>query len=269
MPYYLEDILWEHTAQIFTKAMWRDCGTSTKPLWNIHGSDRAYSAREESQNNVQQAIQYVQQYDADTEQEEHLQGPIDMQQNEIKSLYTDIPGSSTFKGTQDPLPQITRIGTWPDPALSSGEHSKFPPNLSRSSDGSTLDPPPRPLAIKHLSTPWSSENDNLLMLARENGLAWELIATKYFPSKTANTCRKRHERLMEKRYIANFWDDTEVKQLANAYEKCREKMWDILGGIVGERWQDVESKVCSVYILYISILLCITVTPIAQFFDNN
>ena len=45
---------------------------------------------------------------------------------------------------------------------------------------------------------WTLENDEKLKRARREGLSWGPIASKYFPSKTANACRKRHERLMEK-----------------------------------------------------------------------
>src|ERR1700679_2374455 len=49
------------------------------------------------------------------------------------------------------------------------------------------------------STQWSTKDDETLMTARASGLNWQPIASKYFPSKTANACRKRHERLMEHR----------------------------------------------------------------------
>ena len=52
---------------------------------------------------------------------------------------------------------------------------------------------------RNASQSWPSENDELLMRARQQGMNWQSIATKYFPDKTANACRKRHERLMEKR----------------------------------------------------------------------
>ncbi len=52
---------------------------------------------------------------------------------------------------------------------------------------------------RNASQSWPSKNDELLMRARQQGMNWQSIATKYFPDKTANACRKRHERLMEKR----------------------------------------------------------------------
>ena len=52
---------------------------------------------------------------------------------------------------------------------------------------------------KGQSAEWSSEDDELLMWARLEGLNWQPIASLYFPNKTSNACRKRHERLMEEK----------------------------------------------------------------------
>ena len=49
------------------------------------------------------------------------------------------------------------------------------------------------------SAPWSQEDDLQLTKARSEGLNWGPITSRYFPMKTPNACRKRHERLMEKR----------------------------------------------------------------------
>ena len=46
---------------------------------------------------------------------------------------------------------------------------------------------------------WLPEHDEFLTQARTKGLSWQSIASTYFPDKTANACRKRHERLLEKR----------------------------------------------------------------------
>ena len=45
---------------------------------------------------------------------------------------------------------------------------------------------------------WPPENDELLMHARQDGLNWQWIASQYFPHMTANECRKRHDRLIER-----------------------------------------------------------------------
>ena len=92
------------------------------------------------------------------------------------------------------------------------------------------------------STAWTREDDLQLMKARSESQNWGPIASKYFPTKTPNACRKRHERLMEKRQSEN-WDGVKLDSLAKAYIECREEMWQILAEKVGEKWAMVESKV--------------------------
>ena len=81
------------------------------------------------------------------------------------------------------------------------------------------------------------------MRARQQGMNWQPIASTYFPAKTANACRKRHERLMEKRNSAENWDNGKMEHLAKAYADVREEMWKVLAERVGEKWQVVEAKV--------------------------
>lgn len=99
-------------------------------------------------------------------------------------------------------------------------------------------------ADRHATQTWPPEKDELLMRARHQGLNWQPIATQYFPDKTANACRKRHERLMEKRNNSDSWDPVKMENLARAYVSVREQMWKILADEVGEKWQNVEAKVC-------------------------
>lgn len=95
---------------------------------------------------------------------------------------------------------------------------------------------------RHTSSPWNTTDDNQLMHARQKGLNWQPIASTYFPNKTPNACRKRHERLMEKRNSADTWDGGKIEQLAKAYTEVREEMWGLLAKRVDEKWQDVERK---------------------------
>jgi hypothetical protein len=76
-------------------------------------------------------------------------------------------------------------------------------------------------------------------------LAWGAIHEKHFPSKTANACRKRYERLMLKRR-GNDWDEDRNARLAMAYKDMREQTWSPLAEHLGERWEHVEKAVsCS------------------------
>ena len=73
-------------------------------------------------------------------------------------------------------------------------------------------------------------------------MKWAPIQQAYFPGKTANACRKRHERLME-RQEAEDWDGPKFEHLAKEYLNVRKDMWTMLADRVGEKWQVVEAKV--------------------------
>lgn len=89
---------------------------------------------------------------------------------------------------------------------------------------------------------WSAGDDEILLQARASGLNWQPIASRHFPNKTANACRKRHERLVERRH-AEDWDSQKLEMLAQEYMACRREMWEVLAARLGERWNVVEAKV--------------------------
>jgi hypothetical protein len=99
------------------------------------------------------------------------------------------------------------------------------------------------MAIGTRSSPWSTEDDNILLQARAQGLNWNQIAPKHFRHKSANACQKRYERLME-RLTTEQWDGPRRGILAEAYMACRREMWSILAVRLGEKWRLVEQKVC-------------------------
>ncbi|KAK8161617.1 hypothetical protein IWX90DRAFT_275074 [Phyllosticta citrichinensis] len=88
---------------------------------------------------------------------------------------------------------------------------------------------------------WLKEDDDRLMQARASGLNWQPIAARYFPNKTPNACRKRHERLMERRNAEDF-DGFKLELLAQEYMNVRKEMWSLLAERVGEKWAVVEAK---------------------------
>jgi hypothetical protein len=92
------------------------------------------------------------------------------------------------------------------------------------------------------SKSWSSKDDEILVQARAQGLNWNQISPKYFPLKSANACRKRHERLME-RQNAEQYDGMKLDIIAQAYMEARREMWGVLAAKVGEKWALVERKV--------------------------
>lgn len=91
---------------------------------------------------------------------------------------------------------------------------------------------------------WSTADDEILLQARASGLNWQPIATRHFPNKTANACRKRHERLVERRHVED-WDTHKLELLAEEYMACRQEMWEILASRLGERWGVIEAKASS------------------------
>jgi hypothetical protein len=97
--------------------------------------------------------------------------------------------------------------------------------------------------ITHRSTSiWTAEDDETLMAARAQGMNWQPIANSHFPNKSGNACRKRHERLMEKRN-AEDWDGIKLERLAVEYMAVKKEMWSMLAIRLGEKWQNVEAKV--------------------------
>lgn len=94
---------------------------------------------------------------------------------------------------------------------------------------------------------WSAADDAVLLRARASGLNWQPIAARHFPNKTANACRKRHERLVERRQ-AEDWDTQKLELLAQEYMICRRQMWETLAAKLGERWNVVEAKVRPAYV---------------------
>lgn len=100
-----------------------------------------------------------------------------------------------------------------------------------------------PLAsIRPSSGAWNPTDDQTLMAARAQGMNWAPIQQAYFPSKTPNACRKRHERLMERR-SADDWDGQKLETLAKNYMGMRREIWSGLAAQVGEKWNVVEQKV--------------------------
>lgn len=102
--------------------------------------------------------------------------------------------------------------------------------------------PEAPQPPQKVAAIWSSSDDEILLQARASGLNWQPIANRYFPNKSANACRKRHERLVERRH-GDDWDTYKLELLATEYMACRKEMWEVLAARVGERWLVVEAKV--------------------------
>jgi hypothetical protein len=86
------------------------------------------------------------------------------------------------------------------------------------------------------------------------GLNWGQIQANYFPSKTPNACRKRHERLLERKG-ADDWDNLKLQRLAKEYMAMRKEIWSGLAARTGEKWNVVEAKVSKLFLILRESLL--------------
>ncbi|KAK4938618.1 hypothetical protein LTR10_020969 [Elasticomyces elasticus] len=92
------------------------------------------------------------------------------------------------------------------------------------------------------SGPWTPEEDETLIKAKGEGLAWDEIHRRYFPHKTGNACRKRHDRLLIKARDPT-WDEARTQKVIGRYNRVREQVWRPIADSVGEKWEDVERVV--------------------------
>lgn len=110
-----------------------------------------------------------------------------------------------------------------------------------------------PMPHRASSGAWTPQDDQTLLQARQQGLNWAQIQSSYFASKTPNACRKRHERLMERKG-ADDWDQRKLERMAKEYMSLRKEIWQPLATRTGEKWNIVESMV--------SLLLFLTTYPL-------
>lgn len=101
------------------------------------------------------------------------------------------------------------------------------------------------LDVRHRpsSGAWSIADDRKLLAARSDGLNWSQIQTKFFPGKSSNACRKRHERLIDSKGRGND-EQVRMERIAEEYVQMREKLWRPLADKTGEKWTYVERTVC-------------------------
>ncbi len=123
------------------------------------------------------------------------------------------------------------------------------PSMARSMSTTAVPYPTASATMQRNAAIWSVADDEILLQARASGLNWQPISTRHFPNKTANACRKRHERLIERRHVED-WDAQKLEVLAQEYALVRKEMWEILASRVGERWAVVEAKVGSLLYLH-------------------
>lgn len=126
-------------------------------------------------------------------------------------------------------------------ALSKNHRSQPYPSIGTST---TMASPISPLADQPSSS-WSAQDDQRLMQARQRGMNWAPIARDFFPAKSANACRKRHERLKDTVPTSEEWAPHKPEEVARLYLGLREQMWSLVASRLGKSWKTVEAKVCS------------------------
>ncbi|KAL2259913.1 hypothetical protein VTK26DRAFT_6246 [Humicola hyalothermophila] len=101
-----------------------------------------------------------------------------------------------------------------------------------------------PMQHRASSGAWSQEDDRTLLQLRAMGKNWNQIQREAFPGKTGNACRKRHERLMERRGQNDF-DNRKLERLCKEYMSMRKEIWQPLASRCGEKWNVVEMQCMS------------------------
>jgi hypothetical protein len=101
---------------------------------------------------------------------------------------------------------------------------------------------PRMVSPRSSSSSWPPDADRILMEARARDMNWGPIQQTYFPHKSANACRKRHERLMTKKSAANC-SGKRLERIAHSYVGLRKETWSPIAAQTGEKWYIVEQKV--------------------------
>lgn len=123
-----------------------------------------------------------------------------------------------------------------NPSLPQSSQAQYLPQSSLSQPSSL------PMSSRPSSGAWTPADDMTLMQSRAAGQNWAQIQAGFFPNKTANACRKRHERLMDKRN-SDDWDAVKLETLGKEYMAMRREIWSGLAERTGEKWAVVEAKV--------------------------
>ncbi|KAK4149655.1 hypothetical protein C8A00DRAFT_46757 [Chaetomidium leptoderma] len=87
---------------------------------------------------------------------------------------------------------------------------------------------------------WTADDDKALIQARTQGQNWADLQRTHFPAKTANACRKRYERLVERRGIYDY-SGRRLELVANEYMNVRKEIWSGLADRLGMKWEVVEA----------------------------
>lgn len=150
--------------------------------------------------------------------------------------------------TNDPPAAITHTTHPTEPPTERPAASPPPPDLVGDETATLAE---YPYSIYNHGT-WTADDDRTLIQARTRGQNWADLQRTHFPSKTANACRKRYERLVERRGIHDY-GGRRLEMVAGEYMNLRREIWSGLAERVGMKWEVVEALVsfgcCCVVIL--------------------
>lgn len=149
----------------------------------------------------------------------------------------------------DPPAPITAQTSQPtEPPAEPSAASPPPPDLIGDETATLAE---YPYSIYNHGT-WTADDDRTLIQARTRGQNWADLQRTHFPSKTANACRKRYERLVERRGIHDY-GGRRLEMVAGEYMNLRRAIWSGLAERVGMKWEVVEALVsfgrCCVVVL--------------------
>ncbi|RSL91519.1 hypothetical protein BHE90_002502 [Fusarium euwallaceae] len=174
----------------------------------------------------------------------HTRAPSNPQNRYNPGLPVSLAPSPLYNQHRMTMPSTYyNIPTTTTSSMALQTQAQQPTYDSYTSTAPTVSVPP-PVQHRASSGAWTPQDDQQLLTARMQGLNWGQIQANYFPTKTPNACRKRHERLMERKG-ADDWDNLKLQRLAKEYMAMRKEIWSGLAARTGEKWNVVEAKCMS------------------------
>ncbi len=178
-----------------------------------------------------------------------LDRPVPYSLRDSGSMATPMTTTMTPTMAAWPQPQQPSTMGWADHSLQD-HHMQYPHQTMMQT---YMQPVRQPSMTNHQlpqemqprpsqSGPWTPEEDDILIKAKGQGLAWEEIHKQFFPNKTGNACRKRHDRLLIKARDPT-WDEARTQKVVARYNRVRDQVWRGIAEQVGEKWEDVERVV--------------------------
>ncbi|KAL1843985.1 hypothetical protein VTJ49DRAFT_6389 [Mycothermus thermophilus] len=168
--------------------------------------------------------------------------------------HISVPLASTMSYYQNPQQlqgfygDLSRAGAGGIPMASYDPYAvSAVPSLQMPTTSAAMGGPvggPLPTQHRASSGAWNQQDDTTLLQLRAMGKNWNQIQREAFPGKTGNACRKRHERLMERRGQNDF-DNRKLERLCKEYMSMRKEIWQGLASRCGEKWNVVEMQCMS------------------------